>query len=260
MLTVRVEDIGCRVGYVVSDELGDMEVFDSRQDADLFILGMSMPREDVVEQAVEMALEYAKSKHGDQEHGCYTIGKHLEIVTTLVGVYCEYPKDSLERMEVMCAAALHDIVEDTTVTVDEILNDFNDGVAGLVDVLTDRPGLNRYERHLNTYWRIRERGSDAVLIKLCDRLANQARSIKHGDEYLKMYSDEYLYFKMALWRPDEHVKIWKLLDSQAKLMKDRINGAGLQEGSGLPQDARTGGEEQAAQKGPLLGGEGRQGF
>lgn len=246
MLTLRVEDLGDRVGYVVQDGDTDLDVFDSRSEAEMYIRGMGMDRKDVVEIGIDLALDYARKHHGDQAHGCLTIMQHLSSVSMLVDALSGYEVDTVERLHVVSAAALHDIVEDTPVTIEDIRFNFCDEVAELVDVVTDRPGHNRYQRHLNTYWRIREKGSDAVLIKLCDRLANHARSLAYREHYLKMYVDEYPYFKMALWRPREHDRIWALLDAQYERMKDAHYGEGLQKGSGLSQDPGAGSEKQAA--------------
>ena len=42
--------------------------------------------------------------------------------------------------EILAAAALHDVVEDTDVTLDEIRRIFGDRIAGLVDAESDRQG------------------------------------------------------------------------------------------------------------------------
>lgn len=222
MFSYRVEEIDGRTMYVISNEEGLGLTVTNRQIArevtSLFNGGSSM--KDVVDYGIKVAKDFALAAHGDQDHGSLKIAYHLDMVASLVHLYSPYPSDSYEHMTVVAAAWCHDILEDTDVTPEDLSREVSNDVSFLVEAVTDSPGPNRYERHLNTYWRIREAGSDAVLIKLADRIHNHARSLEYRERFLEMYLNEYPYFKMALWRPDEHVKLWKCLDNQYEEMKD----------------------------------------
>lgn len=244
MLTVRI-DFNEMDGthFVVMDGGVDVYFAATRERADDYIAYQSVePTEDDLMPIVTRARNFAKTMHGDQMHGCLPMEEHLRAVADLVHAHAIANGDSpWEAAELEAAAWLHDIMEDTPVTFDLLENQFGFHVACMVDMLTDRPGATRFERHLNTYHRIREYGADAVLIKLADRAHNHARSIQYNEHYLDMYLSEYPYFKMALWRPNQHVKLWELLDSQYTTMKGMRDGAGLQKGSGISEDAGTGG-------------------
>jgi (p)ppGpp synthase/HD superfamily hydrolase len=158
------------------------------------------------------AITFARAHHGTQAHGSLDIMDHLADVT--VNVAKHYPGDPEYKLDVLVAATLHDVLEDTDVGIDVVAREFGLDVAHLVNLLTDKPGNNRYERHLRTYWLIRSH-PDAVLIKLCDRRHNHARSLEYGEKkYGVMYANEFRYFKMALWLPGEFVELWAELDTQ----------------------------------------------
>lgn len=76
--------------------------------------------------------------------------------------------------EVLAAAYLHDTVEDTDVTLDQLREGFSERVAHLVDQLTLDPEEERTfdHKHASLARHAREMEDDAKLIKLADRLSN----------------------------------------------------------------------------------------
>lgn len=165
---------------------------------------------------------FALERHGSQDHGCLKIGDHLKDVADNVRKHYDPHVNIREIDEVLAAAWLHDIIEDTETTLEEIESRFGYGVEEIVSLLTDKKGRNRMERHLKTYHSIRW-DNDALLIKLCDRRHNHERSIKHGEHWMAMYRDEYIYFKFALWTPHRFAKLWEELDNQYEEMKRKLS-------------------------------------
>ena len=162
--------------------------------------------------------EFAVKSHGDQQHGCLKIEEHLRDVAENVKRHYNPNENWAPLEDVVAAAWLHDLVEDTPITIDEIDERFGDSVGDIVSLVTDKDGANRYERHLYTYHMIRT-DPDALLVKLCDRRHNHDRSITHNERWAAMYRDEYRYFKMALWRPHQFKKLWEELDAQYEQLK-----------------------------------------
>lgn len=176
---------------------------------------------------VKFAKRLALVNHGEQEHGCLSISEHLADVAKHVK---KHAKGMPYRNEIVAAAWLHDVIEDTDMTIEDLESYFCDAgfdpddywhVTKIVDAVTDEPGSSRKERHLNTYWKIREDAS-ATLVKLCDRRHNQSRSIKHGEIYAAMYAKEYDYFKFALWNPSDYQDLWAELDEQNRKMREML--------------------------------------
>jgi len=165
---------------------------------------------------------FALERHGEQDHGCLKIGDHLRDVVNNVRKHYDPHVNIRSPEEVLAAAWLHDTIEDTDTSLDEIASRFGDSVGEVVSLLTDKKGRNRMERHLRTYHMIR-RDSDATLIKLCDRRHNHERSIKHGEHWMTMYRDEFVYFKFALWTPSKFESLWSELDDQYEEMKRKLS-------------------------------------
>lgn len=165
---------------------------------------------------------FAVERHGNQAHGCLTIIDHLADVAANVRKNYNPHVNIREPEQIISAAWLHDIIEDTETTSEEIEDRFGPAVSTLVDLLTDKNGRNRLERHLRTYHAIRS-DPDATLIKLCDRRHNQERSINHGEHWMAMYEKEYNYFKFALWTPHSFKPLWWELDAQYDKMKEKLS-------------------------------------
>lgn len=67
---------------------------------------------------------------------------------------------------------LHDTVEDTDTTLDEIKEQFGDEVAGLVDEVSDDKSLSKMERKNLQIKNAPHKSYKAKLIKLADKLYN----------------------------------------------------------------------------------------
>jgi (p)ppGpp synthase/HD superfamily hydrolase len=75
--------------------------------------------------------------------------------------------------DVVVAGFLHDLLEDTDVTADEIRSRFGDDVADVVAAASFDEDIDDYlERHRDIYRRCFELGRDAVLVKAADLLDN----------------------------------------------------------------------------------------
>ena len=76
--------------------------------------------------------------------------------------------------DILCAALLHDVIEDCGVTKETIANEFNLGIAQLVDELTNKYSdyLEHNEKLQATYEHCRHLSSGAIYVKLADRWDN----------------------------------------------------------------------------------------
>lgn len=94
--------------------------------------------------------------------------------------YVEHPRSVAELLaeqdlsdEALAAALLHDVVEDSELTVEELRGPFGATVAGLVDVLSDDESIEPYrERKREHRERVRAAGGDALTIYGADKLNN----------------------------------------------------------------------------------------
>lgn len=98
--------------------------------------------------------------------------------------------------EMICAAYLHDVVEDTPITIEQIQEKFGDTVAGLVGELTDvyvkedYRHLNRRERKKKEVERQSTMSKDAKTIKLADVIDNTGDILKNDRDFARRYIPE----------------------------------------------------------------------
>jgi len=128
-------------------------------------LSQRLPAEVVARLA--RAVEFARLHHGDQRRK--TGVPYLEHLLEALEVLVEGA--GIASPDVLVAAVLHDVVEDTPVTLDEVSAEFGPRVAELVGWVTI-PALGPGETKLAYLRRLRDAPPDAVLVKLADRASN----------------------------------------------------------------------------------------
>jgi len=109
---------------------------------------------------------FAKDKHRNQKYGNEPYTKHLEAVVTrlkAIGITDE---------DVLCAAWLHDTIEDTGTTFDEIYQRFGRNIAVLVSSLSKNTSLPKKEKERQYIEQLKNAPWQAQLIKLCDISSN----------------------------------------------------------------------------------------
>ena len=127
---------------------------------------------------IRRAYEYAKEKHGDQlrKSGEPYIIHPLQVAYILATIGLD---DST-----ICAALLHDVAEDTEITIKDIEKDFSVEIAEMVDGVTKLGSLkytSAEEQQVENYRKMfLAMGKDirVILIKLADRLHNM-RTLKY---------------------------------------------------------------------------------
>ena len=131
---------------------------------------------------IENAFEYAKSKHEGQVRRSGE--KYIIHPVEVANILAELELD----VESIAAGLMHDVVEDTEVTNDQMVSMFGEEIAGLVDGVT-KLGMIAYKtKEENQAENLRKMflamGKDirVVLIKLADRLHNM-RTLKFMPPY-----------------------------------------------------------------------------
>lgn len=154
------------------------------------------------------ARRFAIGAHGGQTYGDRPYAFHLDAVAEIASAYGD---------EATVVAYLHDTVEDTSVTLDEIARRFGSTVAACVALLTDQPGATRKERKAKTYAKLAAvTGSSrlALVVKAADRLANVRACIADGKrDLLDVYRGEHDAFRRAAFRPGLCDALWAELDA-----------------------------------------------
>ena len=157
---------------------------------------------------INKAIHWAKEYHGSQvrKSGEPFYSHPLEVAYMV----SEYKL----KTDVIASSILHDIVEDTEVTIEMILETFGQRIAEMVDRLTrDRPDgskLSVGEILNNSY---QEKDREVLLIKLFDRLHNMQTLGVKSPEKIKKIADETLLIFIALAMYLEVVEIKQKLSA-----------------------------------------------
>jgi (p)ppGpp synthase/HD superfamily hydrolase len=131
----------------------------------------------------------------------------------------------------VAAALLHDIVEDSDVTVDEVRERFGDQVAKLVDAMTDLSEVKPFERRMALHReRVVATGPEAAAIFAADKLNNvralRAAYAEDGEEVAERFVQP-LDTKLRVWVADaEMVSRHAAAVPYAEVLEDEV--AGLQ--------------------------------
>lgn len=131
---------------------------------------------------VERARNYAIKFHGDQKFGNYPYVFHLDMVHEIAVKF-----NLGELYEI--AAYLHDLIEDTAVTKQDLKNNFGQEAAEIVFCVSGF-GENRKEKQKDIYEKL-QYNIQAINLKMCDRLANLIASKINKPKLFETYVKEY---------------------------------------------------------------------
>ncbi len=119
------------------------------------------------------AVAFAVEKHSNQKRKCsawpYVV--HLYDVMQIL-------QQNDANLETIIAGILHDTVEDTNTTLDEIESKFGTNIRNMVDIVTEKKNLPYIERKLIQAQRLKNAPIQAKMVKCADCLSNLS-SIKY---------------------------------------------------------------------------------
>lgn len=139
------------------------------------------------------AREFAIKAHGNQKYGDKPYLFHLQKVQEVMNRYHIATSD----LFILIAGWLHDVLEDTATSKDEIVKNFGEEVADIVYLVSDEPGADREEKKHKTYCKIRGH-IEATVVKLCAHIANVEASL-NNPQRLRTYKEEHREFKRAIY-------------------------------------------------------------
>jgi len=163
----------------------------------------------------------AKKKHSGQlkKDGTTTYSKHLEdVVGRLKGL-------GIVDEAILCAGWLHDTIEDTETSFEDLFAQFESEIAVLILSLSKDMSLTRKKREQAYVKQLKLASSNAKLIKLCDISANlsdlknwdtskskKLRQVKKIRHYLSIIKND-------LISNSEYPKIITLMESANQILK-----------------------------------------
>ena len=151
-------------------------------------------------EVVRAALVIAREAHADQTRNA-SGGRP----------YIDHPVAVAERLaelgfpdEVLAAALLHDVVEDSEIGIDEIRAECGEGVAEIVAVMTDDESIDSYEARKGEHrGRLEGAGDGAKAIYASDKLTNVEMLRDAYEQQGEAVGDE---LKVSL---DVKIRVWE---------------------------------------------------
>lgn len=123
--------------------------------------------------------------------------------------YVEHPKRVAQTVsaitfndKLVAAALLHDTIEDTDTTYEEIVTEFGAEVADLVrDLTSDKEEIKIVGKDIYLTEKMNKMNPDALLIKLADRLDNVSDLTMKNEEWSRAYAVQTNYILTNLSNP-----------------------------------------------------------
>lgn len=158
---------------------------------------------------IDKAFMVAEKAHANQTYG--DVFPYIYHVKEVYNIAKELGFDE----EILIASILHDVLEDSDLSYNDIKKIFGEAITEIVYCVTDELGRNRKERKEKTLPKIKANWK-ATVVKICDRIANVSHSKEHSNRMFEMYKKEQKLFVTEL-TCDEHPKhemskAWSMLN------------------------------------------------
>jgi guanosine-3',5'-bis(diphosphate) 3'-pyrophosphohydrolase len=122
------------------------------------------------------ALSFATHKHKDQRRKDADASPYINHPISLANILCN--EGHVTDIEVICAALLHDTIEDTQTTPEELDGEFGESIRAIVMEMTDDQNISRSERKRLQIEHAAHISDKAKLVKLADKISN-LRDVAH---------------------------------------------------------------------------------
>ena len=116
------------------------------------------------------ALTFAAYKHKDQRRKDVEASPYINHPISLANIICN--EGHVVDIDVICGALLHDTVEDTQTTPDELEAEFGRAIRDIVMEVTDDKNLSKDERKRLQIEHAAHSSDKAKLVKLADKISN----------------------------------------------------------------------------------------
>jgi len=116
------------------------------------------------------ATEFAARKHKDQRRKDADASPYINHPIALARILAD--EGGIDDPDVLAAAILHDTIEDTDTTRNELAGQFGDLIAGIVVEVSDTKWLQKGSRKRLQITKTAKASHAAKLVKLADKIAN----------------------------------------------------------------------------------------
>ena len=121
-------------------------------------------------QLLVRAIAFAAEKHSSQRRKDAAESPYINHPIALVDVLAN--EGNVTDIETLCAAALHDTIEDTATTADELKSIFGEKITTIVLELTDDKSLPKHVRKEKQIEHAPHCSPEAKVVKIVDKICN----------------------------------------------------------------------------------------
>ena len=149
----------------------------------------------------EIAKDYAIRRHRAVNHyydSTHEYSFHLEMTINVAKRFIHLIPE-LDRKEVLGGCWVHDVIEDTRESFNNVKKETNKTIAEYAFACTNEKGKTRKERANKKYYDGIKCYKHASFIKLCDRIANVQFSKSISSSMFEMYKKEFEDFYTNLY-------------------------------------------------------------
>lgn len=143
---------------------------------------------------IDRAIKLARKYHGAQMYGEHSYMYHLQNVAKLAILIDPQSLNNEERINAICSAWLHDILEDTNCPESEIIEACNPEVLEIVKCLSNDCENERM------YFEKVAQNKIAIFVKVCDRISNVRECLRNGSAKINKYKRQNQMFHEILFR------------------------------------------------------------
>ena len=116
------------------------------------------------------ALVFAADKHKNQRRKDAEASPYINHPIALANILVN--EGDITDINVLCGAILHDTIEDTKTTKEELIQQFGEKITSIVLDVTDDKTLPKAERKLKQIEHASHASHEAKLVKLADKISN----------------------------------------------------------------------------------------
>ena len=142
------------------------------------------------------ALYFAAEKHRDHRRKGAIAAPYINHPITVAHQLAAAGMD--QNGDLLVAAVLHDVVEDTDTTLEELGRRFGTRVAGIVGEVSDDKKIDWRSRKRRVVETIADKSREARLIKLSDLIANVTDLVQHPPNWTPEHQSGYLKWAEAV--------------------------------------------------------------
>lgn len=123
------------------------------------------------------ALAFAADKHKDQRRKDVAASPYINHPIALASILCN--EGHVTDIDIICAALLHDTLEDTDTGPQELTTEFGAQIAAIVMAVSDDKTLPKAERKRLQIEHAAQASDQAKRVKLADKIANLRDMVDH---------------------------------------------------------------------------------